>query len=380
VVDMIEQNARTEGAGLEAFTLGDFAEQAWPLAPPGRIWNYSNPNFSVAGLLDERLGGVPWEQQIDAEVLVPLGMDRTVTTLAGVDDDAAAGFGLVDFTSGSLGTVEVEDSWETAWTRPAGLLWSNSLDQARLAGFLLEGDPAVLPAELHAALHSPQVPMYPETTAAAYGYGLMVDQGISLADGWHDVPVWTHGGNTITHTSTFWMLPDQGFGISILSNGYGDDFSRSVAAAISSLVEDLPAPTTAPDLPWDPDALDGLTGSYLDPFNVGELIITRDGDTLRLEAPLLDEYGVPYTSELEPLATRLWLWGVQGTTVDLTFIDGPDGETYLRNRGFVATRAPGDAPAGPRPPLAQPRLSGLHAPPALTAPLPPLRRPATRAP
>ena len=375
IVDMVEQNSGSEGDGLEGFTLGDFAAQAYPLAPPGRIWNYSNPNFSIAGLLDQRLAGEPWEAQILAGVLAPLGMARTVTTLADVDEDAAAGFGLTGFTSGDLGTVEVADSWETAWTRPAGLLWSNSLDQARLAAFLVDGADAVLPPDLHAALTAPQVEMYPGTTAGAYGYGLMVDRGLSLSDGWHDVAVWSHGGNTITHTSTFYVLPEQRFAISVLSNGYGDDFSRSVAAAIESLVLDLPAPSSGPSLPFDASELDGLTGSYIDDFNVGEIIVTRDGDGLVVEAPLLDEYNVPYDTALEPIATRLWLWGIQGTAIDLSFIDGPDGEAYLRNRAFVAIQSP-ETPAGPRPMPGPPRLDLTRT----LDPVPPLMRPAATRP
>jgi CubicO group peptidase (beta-lactamase class C family) len=370
IVDMIEQNTSSDGDGLLGFTLGDFAEQAYPLAPPGRIWNYSNPNFSIAGLLDQQLAGQPWEDQIQAGVLTPLGMDRTITTLAGVDADAAAGFGYTQFSGGAFGTVEVEDSWETAWTRPAGLLWSNSLDQARLAAFLVEGDEAILPADLHAALHGAQVPVYPETTLTAYGYGLMVDRGLALNDGWHDVPVWSHGGNTVTHTSTFYVLPEQRFAISVLSNGYGDNFSRSVVAAIESLVTDLPEASPAPSMPFDATELDGLTGRYLDGFNVGEIIVSREGDSLIVEAPLLDEYAVPYDTELQPLATRLWLWGIQGTTVDLMFIDGPEGEAYLRNRSFVAIRSP-DAPVGPAARQPAPRLDLAR----LADPVPPLLRP-----
>lgn len=360
IVDMLEENTRSEGAGLEAFTLGEFAEQAYPLAPPGRIWNYANPNFSIAGLLDQRLSGVPWEDQIQASVLAPLGMTRTVTTLAGVDDDAAAGFGLADFTSEIFGSVEVEDSWESAWTRPAGLLWSNSLDQVRLAAFLVDGNDSVLPTELHAKMHAPHVEQYPGTTTLAYGYGLMIDQGLMVGDDWYDVAVWSHGGNTITHTSAFTILPTQRFAISVLSNGYGDDFSGTVDAAIQALVADLPTPTTAPALPFDPATLDGLAGTYVDPFSLGDLVITRVGDGLTVEAPTLDDYDVPYDGELRPLATRWWLWSIQGTYYDIAFVDGPDGETYLRNRNFVAIRG-AETPSGPQRPQARPRLDGLDA-------------------
>jgi hypothetical protein len=130
---------------------------------------------------------------------------------------------------------------------------------------------------------------------------------------------------------------EQRFAISILSNGLGDDFTESVVTAIESLVE-LPAPAEGPVPPFDADALDSLVGSYFDDFNAGELVISREGDALRLDAPLLDSLGIPYVHEMTPISTRVWMVNAQGADLDFAFIDGPDGETYFRNRAIVAIR------------------------------------------
>lgn len=371
IVDYIERTSSDDPDALETFTVGEFADSAYALAPPGIFWNYSNPNFSLAGLLDQRLGGAPWPELLTDGVLSPLGMARTVATRAEVDADHAAGHGLDFSGSSEMQVVELDDIWESGWTRPAGLVWSNSLDQARLARFLVEADAAVLPADLHAALTGAQVPVYPDIPNTAYGYGVMVGQGLSLG-ATYDVPVWSHGGNTLTHTSTFYVLPEQGFAISILSNGYGDDFTRSVAAAIDSLVT-LPAPADVDGPEFDPDGVDALVGTYVDPNNVGRIVLTRDGDGLAVEAPRLDQYDVPYDDEMTPISTRVWRWGVQGQVVGLAFIDGPDGETYLRNRAFVATRAPGEALVGPP---AGDLKAWARALERSVEPVPPLLRPA----
>ena len=110
----------------------------------------------------------------------------------------------------------------------------------RLHDFLSIGS-AWLPGQRWDALReqitTPQAPFYPDIPGASYAYGLMITQGITLADGYHDVTVWQHGGNTFTHTSTFTILPEQRFAISILSNGYGDDFSKTDITAACVFIQ-----------------------------------------------------------------------------------------------------------------------------------------------
>ena len=57
------------------FRTGRRVSRAIPLyAPPGSFWNYSNPNFSLAGLIAERAGGLPYHQYMKDRVFGPAGM------------------------------------------------------------------------------------------------------------------------------------------------------------------------------------------------------------------------------------------------------------------------------------------------------------------
>ncbi len=375
LVDGVEATSSTTDAALHDFTYGEMAQSYYPLAPPGRFWNYCNPNFSVAGLLDQTLDGRPWADIVTTDLFGPLGMTRTVARKSAVDSNTTVGVGFANPSSRTVGPVLLPDIWESAFVRPAGLVWSTPTDMMKVARFIVDGDDNVLDDTLRAELYREQVPIYPDLPGG-YGYGLFVGRGLRLHDNYYDVPVWSHGGNTWTHTSTFYILPEQRAAISILSNGVGDDFTASVVAAIETLVA-LPAPTSAPTPPFEPTALDALTGSYLDPFNVGELIFTRVDNHLEVSAPLLDQYAIPYDPVMTPMSTRVWLVTVQGTPLDFAFIDGPQNETYFRNREIVAIRWP-EGIVWPRPPLPKGAPSRERVLAALARaqlePLPPLMR------
>lgn len=333
----------TTDEALRSTTFGAFSRQAYPLVPPGRMFLYSNPNFSMVGLMAETLAGRPFADLAREDVFVPLEMSRTVARKSEVDANHAAGFGFADDDEETPHPVVLEDLWEDAFARPAGFVWSTPSDQMKLARFLVDGDERVLPTELVARIHEPQVALYPDLPGH-YGYGLTITRGVEVDGDYYDVPSWSHGGNTLTHTSTFEVLPEQRFAISILSNGYGDDFTASVEAAFRTLVT-LPAPTSSPEAPFEPSELDGLTGTYVDPFNVGEVQVSRVGDVLQLHMPDLVAAGVPYQRAMTRVSTRVWLANIQGTTVALMFVEGPDGEAYLAHRVFVATRAATPTPA-----------------------------------
>jgi hypothetical protein len=219
------------------------------------------------------------------------------------------------------------------------MVWSTAEDQMRVARFLVDGDPAVLDDALREELTSAQVQSYPDIANDAYGYGLGVSRGIWLGSSYYDVPVWAHGGNTLTHTSMFFVLPDQRFAISVLSNGFGDDFTNTLIAAVSTLVE-LPAPSPPPSAPPAPttESLLALEGVYADPFNVGDVEVSSTGTTLSLTMPALDGANIEYEPLLTPISARVFIANIQREDMVISFVDGPDGETYLASRYFVAVR------------------------------------------
>lgn len=344
IMDGVEVTSDTADEDLFNFIFGEFARTYVSLVEPGRFWNYANPNFSLVGFLsqevdaDERV----WAEIATEDIFVPLNMSQTVARKSDVSDNYMPGIGFAGASDTTIGPVNLDDTWESAFVRPAGLVWSTPSDQMRLAEFLVDGNDEVLSAALREAITTEQVAIYPDIPGG-YGYGMFVGRGLSLGvNNYYDIPVWSHGGNTLTHSSAFYVLPEQRFAISILSNGQGDDFTRTLVAAVSSLVE-LPQPTTPPDVTFNPDDLDALVGTYNDPDNAGRLIISREGDSLVLDAPDLDAFGVPYESEMTRQSTRVWLMNIQEQDIDFAFIDGPNGEMYLRNRALVAVRAATDS-------------------------------------
>ena len=358
-IDEVDWTHDPDDAALAAWA-EDYASRGWLMAEPGRFWNYSNPGYSFAGLAIERLdpAGRPFAEQLTDEVFAPLGMTRTTFDRDAVaaDGDYAVGTGYTAGRFGELsyGEVTIDDLGVNASARPAGgMTWATPTDQLAMAGLLIDGAPGVLSGASAAALRTPQAAMDP---TAAYGLGVMLYDGFALADGYHTSPLWEHGGNTLAHTSAFYVLPEQRFAVSILSSGYGQSFIETAVAALS--LADLGPAGEAPALTVDPDRFDAHVGTYVD-RQLGALTITRDGDALRVEWPDLAGYGYGVEPELTPLASDWFLLFVDGQPLDVRFIEGdtPGQSAWIVNRSFVGSRD-GDAtiPAAPPPPPAWPRL------------------------
>jgi len=331
---------------------GRFAENEWLMAPPGVFWNYANPAFSIIGLETQEADGRAWPDILAEDIWAPLGMTRTFGRLSEVaaDGDYATGNGVIllsggdsfdslsDDASYEIGTLEMADQVDNGFTRPAGLVWSTATDQMKLAQFLVNGDDTVLSDELREQVTTEQVQLYPTVPGQYYGYGMILVDGMQLGRDYYETPLWIHGGNTLTMTSTFYILPEQQFGISILSNGYGDDFSKTLQAALTSLVE-LPDPSDGPTYEDVGDLAD-YVGTWNDPYALGDIVLTTDDSSLFISIPVLDELEIPYDTTLTPAIKDLFYLTVDGATYDLTFIDGADGtpHQYLRNRSFVGVR------------------------------------------
>ena len=329
---------------LASWTYGEFADSWFLMNPPGEFWNYSNPNFSLAGLITEELDTRAWPDIMVEDVYRPLGMDRTYLRKSEViaDGDYAVGYGLSPV-SYQYETREMDSIADHAWTRPAGLAWSTASQQVLFADFLMSGNADVLGDTHVQAMHDEHVNTLYLYDEMHYGHGLMVNHGFEVGDDYYEVPVWTHGGNTLAFTSAFWVLPEHGFAISILSSGYGTDFTDSVYTAMTTLVDDLPAPVEPVEYTIDTSRYTYHVGDYVDEWNVGEATVGLSGDTLTISMPTLEQYGYTVDDELYSVSSDIHYVNIDGSYYDLTFIQAEDGEPteYLRNRSFVLTRAEG---------------------------------------
>ena len=376
--DYVEWEGSSDDEDLADFSYGFFADYLWLMNPPGVFWNYSNPNFSLAGLVTEEVDDRMWPDLLVDDVLLPLGMDRTYLRKDEVEEDGdyAESFGWGSPADAAMHHVTMDEVDDAAWVRPAGLAWSTPSQMVRFADFLMHGDGDVLDDDLRLEMVSEQVNTLWYMDEIHYGYGVFVDRGVmDSSGGYHVTPVCEHGGNTLSFTSILYALPEYDVAISILSSAYGTGFYETLEAALQAVAEmgDADQP---PEFTIDPDRFDDHVGTYLDAYNVGEILITREGDDLFIEMPDLDSYGYDVDPQLVTISTDIFWVGIDGSYYDLTFIPAVEGEpsTYLRNRSFVGIRV-GDEPVlGTRAPVDRAAIERALAP----SPLSPTLRPNSR--
>jgi CubicO group peptidase (beta-lactamase class C family) len=370
IADYVDWEGSSDDAELADFTYGFFADQLWLMNPPGVFWNYSNPNFSLAGLVTEELDERMWPDILVEDVLLPLGMDRTYLRKAEVeaDGDFAESWGWGSPADSAMHHVTMDDIDDAAWVRPAGLAWSTPSQMVRFGDFLMHGDDGVLDDGLRAEMVAEQVNTLWYMDEMHYGYGVFVDRGMPDSLGRYQVtPVCEHGGNTLSFTSILYALPEYDVAVSILSSGYGTSFHGTLEAALNAGI-DLPEPVEAPEYEFDPDRLDDHVGTYLDPYNVGEIVISREGDELRIEMPDLVGYGYDVDPALVTVSSDLFYVDIDGGLYDLTFIPADEGgaSTYLRNRSFVGIRADAEPPPAIRGVVDRVSIDRALAPPILS--------------
>jgi len=355
IVDYIDWVGSSDDDQLAAWHEGFFKNTLWANNPPGAFWNYSNPNFTVSGLAAEAhdpLGRYYPDMMVE-DLFLPLGMEATVARKDEVEEPYATSTGL-DALSGEFGTIAMDDQFDSASVRPAGLVWSTPTDMTSWGSFLLHGDPNVLSDALRAEIQTPRVSTLYLDDHVQYGLGLFVYDLFPLSDGSYvPLTLWEHAGNTLSMTSAFLVLPEQDVVVSILSNGYADSFPQTIEALLHVVVEPFPEPSDyVPTV--DPEVTALHVGSYDDPHNVGPIEITPGADGgLEIAMPLLDDLGYDIEPELIAITSDFFYIQINGLGfADLAFVRDPAGgpSLWARSRTFVGERVPPDLPARPLPP------------------------------
>jgi CubicO group peptidase (beta-lactamase class C family) len=251
-------------------------------------------------------------------------------------------FNPLDQPPAEIGWLAPEEQPDNAFTRPAGLVWSTASDQARLLGFLIDGNRSVLSDALRQALTTAQAPVFNHWSWSSYGYGVFVEGGYRAADGsFYEVPSLSHGGATMTMRSASLMLPEQRVAVSVLANGSGEEIEPVAQAALEAAAEGrLPAASEAPAPPAAQD-LASYAGDYVDPV-LGEVLLSWDEDHLSVHSPALSALEVAFDPVLQPLARDLFQLIVGEQPYLISFYDGADGvaHEFGVNREFVLTRLP----------------------------------------
>jgi CubicO group peptidase (beta-lactamase class C family) len=327
--------------------------------PPGAFWNYSNPNYYLAGRALEASTGSLYRDAIGERVFGPLGMDRSffLPSEAIAEGDYSHGYGVDALDADAVDLEDLApDAYDNAWARPAGYAFSNVLDWAKLMEFLLAGDAAVLSDAARAEALASQISthaIYSDLSATAlgladdYGLGVGVGSGFFMdrqaePELYFEQPFVGHGGDIPGFASTFLVFPGTGFGMVVLSNRDAERLVGSMRLALESF-GGLPAPS-APPAGREPDAsrLGLYAGTYSDAHGL-TLDVTHEAGALRVSGPLLDALDIPHEPELEATSLdNFWLWlDYQGERIPLevTFIPDASGGLWFRSRIAVAHKA-----------------------------------------
>jgi len=149
---------------------------------PGKMMSYSNPGYAILGAIIEQQSKLTWEAYVQKNVLLPLGMTRSVLSIGeATQSKHARAYRGAD--KRKVGLLFMPD-------RAAGALWSTPLDLSLLGRFLLTDGasaPAVLKTESVRAMK-----VVHSTDSARqglnWGYGLGVERVTAAKTDWlgHD--------------------------------------------------------------------------------------------------------------------------------------------------------------------------------------------------
>lgn len=297
---------------------------------PGNRHHYSNPGYTLLGSLVEALRGKPWEEVLRAEVLEPLGLDRT----SGSPQAPHAGGWAVHPWADLMMPEPLEDLGLMA---PAGQLWSTTRDLARFADFLLRGDERVLGAESVREMRTSAAP--PEPGIAELGYGLGVQ--LTAQNGRRLVG---HSGSLPGFVAGLWMSEADDVAAVVLANCTSGLPAASVAADLVAIVAE--AEPRFPQ-PWRP-----FTEADQVPLEVcGPWYWGTSAQVVRLQADGSLELGpVGATGRsarfrAEPDGTWTGLTGYYAGETLRVVRRGDGSVSHLDLASFVFTREPYDAEA-----------------------------------
>jgi CubicO group peptidase (beta-lactamase class C family) len=179
---------------------------------PGTVIAYSNFSTSLAGLIVQQISGMPFEQYIDQHIFAPLGMQNSYFAprydqIEGVMEKRAKGHAKTKKGWKVLPDFYINDM-------PAGSMNSTSTDLARfLIAHLNRDSKLFAKPETFDLMHSVAFTHDPLLPGNAHGFW-------ERFAGEHRVL--EHGGNTNGFSALVAMVPEQKFGIAVLTNTAGE--------------------------------------------------------------------------------------------------------------------------------------------------------------
>lgn len=170
-----------------------------PVSPPGSQFRYNNFNYYLAGLIVQRVSGVPLSDYLQQHIFMPLLMNQTlVAGDSGISPNHAVGY-----TGAAAGKFAQVKPWDPAWLFGAGDIVTDVYDLAKWD----IGLPLLLRIDAERETFTPSG----APGAYQYGLGWVIDERAGKRYFWHN-------GEVAGYYAMNALLPDDHVAIIVLAN------------------------------------------------------------------------------------------------------------------------------------------------------------------
>lgn len=184
---------------------------------PGTRWQYSNTNFVIAGLIVEKVAGVPLVDFLTERVFKPLGM----TSVTNTDRQKLGDKDAQGYFRRALGPLHPAPHEGPGWMYAAGELAMTAEDLAKWDAAVIQ-QAILTPASWH-QLETEVV----LASGAGTRYGLGV--GVGLTQGHREL---SHGGEVSGFVASNIVWPDDKLAVAVLTNQDASGAASEIASKV----------------------------------------------------------------------------------------------------------------------------------------------------
>jgi len=198
---------------------------AWAKKPldfePGSRWQYSNTNYTLAGMVVEKAAGMPFFQFVRARILQPVGL----TSAADFDTDprAATATGYIRY---GLGPLRPAPDAGAGWMWAAGMLAMTASDLAKWDICIIRHCNILTPASWRELEREIVL-----NNGAGTGYALGLDVGMQNGRFYLE-----HSGEVSGFTAENYVYPEDSAAIVVLTNQDAAPAASAIANGITQLL------------------------------------------------------------------------------------------------------------------------------------------------
>ena len=259
---------------------------AKPTAKLHEKFQYQNIMFAAAGEIAATVEKSTWNKVITSEILKPLGMMNSTTSIAGMTKAKDYSFSYeYNFDTKATNRLPFREIDAPA---PAGAINSSVNDMAKWVEFVANGGELngkrLVSEKGYEEWTKPQMPI---AGKVAYGLGWFIED-------WHGLKVLQHGGNIDGFNAMVAVMPEKKLGFVLLTNVSGSpltDEARNIiwSALLPDAVQEKPAETPGKDSAaaqtFPKVSADHLIGTWATAKGTLRTEIRKDGDKVTLNVP-----------------------------------------------------------------------------------------------